>query len=126
MRIIEGLEAAKSALLPRSPVDFAQASPTVKQRIKEVFAEELTLEAAVSRIIGEVRTRGDSALFDYTRRIDGVELKRLEVTKEEVAASNSAVSKELVSALAFAAERVRSFHLAQKRNLGLGDRKSVV
>jgi histidinol dehydrogenase len=102
MRIIRDLEAAKSLLLERAQVELAgEAYETVQQ------------------ILGEVRARGDSALFDYTREIDGVELARLEVTREEIAQSRSMVSRELVSALELAAERVRSFHVAQKRSLGL-------
>jgi histidinol dehydrogenase len=102
MRIIRDLEAAKSLLLERAQVELAgEAYETVQQ------------------ILGEVRARGDSALFDYTREIDGVELARLEVTREEIAQSRNVVGKELVSALELAAERVRSFHVAQKRSLGL-------
>ena len=102
MRIIRDLEAAKSLLLERAQVELAgEAYETVQQ------------------ILGEVRARGDSALFDYTREIDGVELARLEVTREEIAQSRNVAGKELVSALELAAERVRSFHVAQKRSLGL-------
>jgi len=102
MRIIRDLEAAKSLLLERAQVELAGE------------AYEM-----VQQILGEVRARGDSALFDYTREIDGVELARLEVTREEIAQSRNVASKELVSALELAAERVRSFHVAQKRSLGL-------
>jgi len=120
MRVIKGLNAAKSALLPRFADSFTEASPELRQRIFEIFAEELSLEETVLRIVNGVRTGGDSALLDYTKKIDRVELTRLEVTREEIAASYSVVDKELVSALNFAAERVRSFHLAQKRKLELG------
>jgi len=106
MRIIRDLEAAKSLLLERAQVELAgEAYETVQQ------------------ILGEVRARGDSALFDYTREIDGVELARLEVTREEIAQSRNVAGKELVSALELAAERVRGFHVNQKRNLGLGFEK---
>lgn len=119
MRIVRDLEAAKSLLLKRSPIELAADSPALKQRIRDVFSRELTLDEAVARILSEVRARGDSALFDYGRSIDGVELNQLEVTQEEIAESRNVVGKELMSALELAAERVRSFHVAQKRNLGL-------
>lgn len=106
MRIIRDLEAAKSLLLERAQVELAgEAYETVQQ------------------ILGEVRARGDSALFNYTREIDGVELARLEVTREEIAQSRNVAGKDLVSALELAAERVRSFHVNQKQNLGLGFEK---
>ncbi|HEY48950.1 MAG TPA: histidinol dehydrogenase [Dehalococcoidia bacterium] len=103
MRIIEGLEAAKSLLLERSPVELAgdARSETVRQ------------------ILQNVRAGGDRALLDYSEKIDGVRLNRLEVPQQEVVASRDKVSKELLDALEFAAERIRSFHETQKRNLGL-------
>jgi len=119
MRIVRDLKAAKSLLLKRSPIELAADSPALKQRIRDVFSRELTLDEAVARILSEVRARGDSALFDYGRGIDGVELNQLEVAQEEIAESRNVVGKELMSALELAAERVRSFHVAQKRNLGL-------
>lgn len=107
MRIIRGLEAAKSALAERSSLDSAEASTALGQ------------EETVRRILSDVRTGGDEALRDYSRNIDGVELDELEVTRDAIRASRGNVSGELIDALEFAAERIRSFHLAQKRNLGL-------
>jgi histidinol dehydrogenase len=102
MRVIRGVEAARDMLLERSPI--------------EVMGET---HDKVCRILEEVRARGDDALFEYTKAIDRVELERLEVTKDEIALSREAVSGELMSALDLAAGRVRDFHMAQKRNLGL-------
>src|SRR5208282_4954073 len=44
------------------------------------------VDAAVSRIIADVRRRGDAALIDYTRKFDGVKLikRRLRVTDAEL------------------------------------------
>ena len=116
MKIVRGFDAAKNTLLKRTPLESIEVSPEVKTRIKQAFGEELTPDAVVERIIYDVRTKGDAALFDYTRRIDGVELTKLEVTREELSAACEQVDKELLSALTFAAERIRSFHLAQKRS----------
>jgi histidinol dehydrogenase len=116
MRVIRDPEAAKSTLLRRVPLELAEVSPLVRQRIKEVFGEELSPDEAVARIIHEVQIKGDSALLNYSRTIDGVELTRLEVSKEEVTEAYETVAAELVQALALAAGRVHSFHLAQRRN----------
>jgi histidinol dehydrogenase len=115
MRIVRGPDDAKTTLLQRVPLERAEVSPQVKQRIKEIFGEELSPDEAVARIIREVQSRGDSALLDYSQTIDGVELTRLEVSREEIAEAYEAVAAELVQALALAAERVHSFHLAQRR-----------
>ena len=72
-------------------------------------------EQAVRRIVDEVKQGGDAALIDLTLRIDGVRLTSLEVSNQEIAGAYREVDRELVGALKLAAERIRSFHLAQKK-----------
>ena len=119
MKIIRDMGAAKSLLLGHTTVEFAEALPGVKQRIREIFDEDIKPDEAVRRILSEVRNRGDHALLDFGRKIDGMGLAQLEVTKGEIAESYKKVDKELVSALQLAAERVHAFHLTQKQKLGL-------
>ena len=115
MKIIRDLQVAKSTILKRLPLELQEIPPGLKQRIKEAFAEELTPQQVVERIIAEVRSKGDAALFDYTKRLDGVEISNLEVKREEIAQSYTKVSQELVSALNLAAQRIQAFHLNYKR-----------
>ena len=115
MKIIRDLEVAKSTLLKRLPLELQEIPLGLKQRIKEAFAEELTPQQVVERILAEVRSKGDTALFDYTKRLDGVEISNLEVKREEIAQSYTKVSQELVSALNLAAQRIQAFHLNYKR-----------
>ncbi len=115
MKIIRDLEIAKSTLLKRLPLELQEIPLGLKQRIKEVFGEELTPQEVVARIIGEVHSKGDAALFDYTKRLDGVELTSLEVKREEIAQSYTKVSQELLSALELAAQRIQAFHLNCQR-----------
>jgi histidinol dehydrogenase len=119
MRIIRDLETAKTLLLGRSTVEFAEALPGVKQRIREIFDQDMSPAEAVRRIIDEVRSKGDHALLDFSRKIDGLVLAQLEVTKGEIAESYKKVDKELVSALQLAGDRVRNFHTTQMQKLGL-------
>src|SRR4030042_7109969 len=105
MKIIRDLEAAKTLLLGRSTVEFAEAWPAVKQRIREIFDEDMTPEEAVRRIVNDVRSRGDHALFDLSKKIDGMGLAQFEVTKGEIAGPYKKVEKGLVSALQLAGER---------------------
>jgi histidinol dehydrogenase len=102
MRIVRDFQAAKALLTRRSLIDLAGEAGE-----------------KVSRILDEVREKGDSALLDYSRTLDGVELTRLEITREEITESREMVSPELLTALELAAGNIRSFHDAQKRNLGL-------
>ena len=115
MQIVSDFQKAKTALR-RIPFDFGDVPSEVKQRIKEAFLEELTPEEAVRRIIAAVRDKGDSALVDYTKSIDGIELKSVEVSVEERHDAYGKVDKELIKALTTAAEQVRSFHQVQLRH----------
>jgi histidinol dehydrogenase len=101
VKIIEGFEPAKAALSREAP--------------KEVFGDDR--EQAVRQIIDDVRRRGDTALFGYTKKFDGAELTSLEVNKKQVKDAYREVSKELISALKLAARRINSFHLKQKRRI---------
>jgi len=115
VRIIKEFQTAK-AILRRSPFEFGELSIEIGEMMKKIFAEEITPEEAVGRIIAEVRSKGDAALFDYTKRIDGVALASLEATREEIKEAYGKVDKELISSLNIAAKRVRSFHQAQLRH----------
>ena len=101
MKIIEGFEPARLVLTRQVPVDFYPGE----------------LEGAVRQIIDEVRRNGDAALRDYTLKFDGIKLASLELGKKQVVSAYREADSELVSALQFAAERIRSFHLAQKRRI---------
>ena len=120
MKIIQDLGTAKSLLLGRSTLEAAEASPVTKQRIRDIFDQDMSPEEAVRRILNEVRTRGDHALIDFSRKIDGMGLAQFEVTKGEIADSYKKVDKELVGALQMVAERIHNFHLTQMQKLGLG------
>ena len=99
MKIIEGYEAVKSALLRRT----AEESP-----------DRLERELVVRQIVDDVHARGDAALYEYTQKFDGVKLASLEVDRKQVDGAYRKVDKELISALELAAERITAFHAAQK------------
>ncbi len=116
MKVFRDVEQAKATLLRRVPLAALGAPPAVRQRVKEVFGEDLSPDEAVERIIHDVQTEGDSALLRYSKVIDGVELAQLEVTQGEIAEAYKAVDSQLLDALKLAAERVHSFHLAQRQD----------
>ncbi|AKJ38209.1 histidinol dehydrogenase HisD [Methanosarcina barkeri CM1] len=67
----------------------------------------------VSTVLSDVRTRGDSALREYTAKFDKVELANFEVSKEEFQQALSGISPELLDHLKSAAANIRAFHEAQ-------------
>ena len=97
MKIIEGFNKAKQLLDRQAPKDL-----------------EYKQEAAVRQIINNVRRRGDKALFEMTEKYDGAKLKTLEVKPAQVKAAYKKIDAKLVDALKLAAERIRTFHQAQK------------
>ncbi len=120
MKIILDIETAKSTLLKRSPAGVIELPPHVKQRINDTFGQELTAEEVVERIISDVRSKGDTALAEYTEKLDGVKLDKFEVSQEEISAAKEKSDKKLLDSLEIAAERIRAFHLRQRDSLPLG------
>ena len=116
MEIIEGFPSAKAVLARQATAELYPVSVVLRQRIKELFGID-DPEQAVKQIINEVRNRGDTALFDYTLRIDGIKLSSLEISNQQIASAYQEVDSELVSALRLAAERICSFHTAQKESI---------
>lgn len=72
-------------------------------------------EAVASRIVGDVRRRGDAALFAWTRRLDDIRLtaKNLWVSAADRRAAARSVPRELRAALQHAARNIRRVAEAQ-------------
>ncbi len=116
MRIIQGVSAAREFIESARAPKPGTLSPEASQRIVDVFGEELGVEGVVARIIEDVIKRGDEAVLDYARLIDGVELKTLKVTEAEIKAAELQISSEERASLEYAAERVRDYHLKSKEH----------
>jgi len=86
---------------------------------EEIFAREdnaKDVSATVADIISKVRKRGDAALYEYTEKFDGADLSTLAVTEGEIDEAVSSVDPDFIRILERAAENIRKFHSAQKRN----------
>jgi histidinol dehydrogenase len=64
---------------------------------------------AASRIVADVRRRGDVALNEWARKLDGVDVRgqRLWITRREIAAAQKRVSREFLRAVEHAVANVR-------------------
>jgi len=116
---VKGFNRARRLLTRENFWESFTTPPRLAVQIKQVFGEELSVQEVVDRIIGEVRSKGDKALFDYTEKLDGVRLDSLEVDRHEVVAAYDITGKKLVSALKFAARRIRDFHVACGHKAGV-------
>ena len=69
----------------------------------------------VNDIIDNVRTNGDAAIFDYTKRFDGAEINasNIRVTKEEIEEAYTLVDPELIDVIRKALVNIREYHEKQ-------------
>jgi histidinol dehydrogenase len=116
---VKGFDKARQLLTRENFWESFTTPPGLTAQIKQVFDKEFSVQEVVDRIIGEVRDKGDKALLDYTEKLDGVRLDSLEVDRQEVVVAYDALDKKLVSALEFAAKRIRDFHVACGHKAGL-------
>lgn len=93
--------------------DFAAAFDAVLGAKRETDED---VNQTVAAIIAEVRTRGDAAVIEYTRRFDRLELTadRLRISSAEVDAAVAQVPAAQKAALELAAQRIADFHARQK------------
>jgi len=113
---VKGFNKARRLLARENFWEPFTTSAGLAPQTKHVF---FSVQKAVDRIVNEVRDKGDKALFDYTEKLDGVCLDSLEVDRQEVVAAYNMIDKKLVSALEFAARRIRDFHVACGHKTGL-------
>ena len=70
----------------------------------------------VREIIADVRANGDRALYAYAEKFDKAVLTSLEVSEAEIEEAFASVEPRFLEILGEAAENIRVFHRAQKRN----------
>ncbi|MBL8397755.1 MAG: histidinol dehydrogenase [Candidatus Accumulibacter sp.] len=79
-------------------------------------AQDTAVEQTVAAILAEVKTRGDDAVLDYTRRFDGLSatsMAELSIPCSRLQQALAELPDEQRSALETAAERVRDYHQRQ-------------
>ena len=124
MKTVYGFEEAKKLLARGISAGKYSVSPEMAKRLGDMFGTE-DPEQAVRQILDEVRDRGDAALIDYTFKIDGIRLDSLEVSRKKAKEARNEVDTRLISALKQAADRIYSFHEAQRQAVAAGiDRMS--
>ncbi len=116
MNLIKIYEApeARNTILRRVPWEDQQMPERLLDGIERIFGERMTPAAAVSRILSDVRGRGDAALHEWSTRIDGMaESAPLEVRPDRWKAAYQQMPKEQRAALDMATERIAAFHRKQ-------------
>ncbi|MEM8533858.1 MAG: histidinol dehydrogenase [Chloroflexota bacterium] len=114
--IFDDIEQAQQTILRRVMFDEVTVSPALLDANERLFGARITPSEAVDRIIQDVRTHGDSALFEWTAKLDGVQLTALEVSLEQIDAAVARVEPALLEALQLSAQEIERFHQRQARN----------
>ena len=89
-------------------VNFCSLRMDMLQQLEEVTD-------GVRAIIDDVRHNGDKAVFEYTHRFDGADLrdKGLQVPPEEIEKALETADSAFIDALTAAAENIRAYHQRQ-------------
>jgi len=74
------------------------------------------MRATVADIVADVRSRGDTALFELTAKLDRAALDRLRVTEGEIGAAEASLDASALAAIDLAIRNIRSFHEPQLPN----------
>ncbi len=98
-----------------------QFEAAFKARLHWAEDTDAAIETSVAAILRDVQQRGDAAVLEYTARWDHVQAKtlaELELTQAELKAAFDSIPAKQRDALQAAAQRVRSYHEAQKKACG--------
>ena len=96
------------------------SSPEGQSRISHLKDRFQTADTqcreTVSKILDAIRTRGDTALLEYTKKFDAPDFKldQLKVSEKEIAEAEKLVDNEFLAALEHAADRIQDFHEREK------------
>lgn len=71
------------------------------------------LEKKVNKILEKVKKKGDKAVRKFTEEFDGILLKKLQVTENEINDAADKISEELKQAILLAKKNIETFHKTQ-------------
>jgi histidinol dehydrogenase len=101
-------------------------APDFQKQLTTLLAFEAetddAIESAVSKILADVKARGDAAVLEYTNKFDRIpngaaSMAAFDLKQEELDEALNALPASQREALAIAAERIRVFHERQKQEL---------
>lgn len=95
------------------PIKFSQ--DIVNDMLRRTAREAASVDDAVRDIINNVISDGDAALFEYSRKFDGVTLSSFNVSEEEFAEAERLVGEDYRAILKRSADNIAAFHRCQLR-----------
>jgi histidinol dehydrogenase len=115
VRALDNLGAIRIALTRIRGFAEPELSPTARAGVQRIFGEDLTAGQVVDRILQQVRERGDAAVAELTRAIDGQVPEQIEVPRERWIDAYARLDSDLRDALELASTQIETFHRRQIR-----------
>jgi len=107
------LEEAQISLLRRGQEFEANYPEAVTTATEAIFGSGVSPEQAVDVILQTIRQRGDVALREWSLSLDNAQVQDFLIPPAELEKAYRSLPSELISAMEFAATRIRAFHEAQ-------------
>ncbi len=114
--LFSDIKQARATILRRVPLDEVGVPAHVQEGIALRFGETLTPAQAVDRIVKDVRLRGDTALQEWTERLDGRQMTQFEIPQSRRQEALATLDETLLQALRVASSELEAFHRRQVRN----------
>jgi len=108
MRIFSVPE-AQSGILRRQPYQAVVLPPA----LQAPYGRPVTAAEATREILGDVAARGDAALMDWSRKLEGGIPRSLEIGTEDLQQAYESAPAALAASMKLAADRIRAFHQKQ-------------
>ncbi|OIQ41835.1 MAG: histidinol dehydrogenase [Bacteroidetes bacterium MedPE-SWsnd-G1] len=82
--------------------------------LKRPTLDKLDLDAIVQDVFDAVKSKGDKAVIEYTKKFDKASLPNISVSESEISEGVALVSDELKEAIQLAKKNIETFHASQK------------
>lgn len=101
-------------------IDWNAASPEDRERtlLRPTQTRSAEVTRRVAEILSDVQARGAAAVDDWSVRLDGAPMRRLEIDDDRMADASGRVAPEGIAALKLAAGAIRRFHEADRPSDG--------
>jgi histidinol dehydrogenase len=107
------VEQAQQGILRRRPPTDVDLPPAMQQNLEHLFGPGATPESAVTRILAEVSRDGDTALHEWTEKLDGAAPRAWRVPGDELLLALNGLTSELRNSLEQSIQRVQGFYQRQ-------------
>ncbi len=100
-------------------VNWSDLSREAQQQLlsRPAMADSSALSNTVSEIIAAIRSKGDAALLEYSKRFDKLEGDNFSKTSADIEQASARLGDDIKAAIKTAYEQVVKFHQAQKQDV---------